>query len=395
MKDLKVLLTDFHYKKEFTPVENITAGVLYTVLGLPSAVYWAVAKTRNFLYKKRILKSYKSPLYTISVGNITTGGTGKTPITAEIANYLAKKGGFPAILSRGYGGKLNNKNVNVISDGLTINHTAIEAGDEPFWLSKHCKNTAVLTCSSRVKSAKFAKENLNCTALILDDGFQHLKLQRDLNILVVDSEKKFSNGCMLPLGALREPLSSIKRADKIVVVNKSFNDKKAKAYARFLRKKYSIPVFVCSMVPDEIYNIKTNEKLSDSAAVIAFSAISLIVSSIMIAIITYASVIERIKEIGVLRSLGARKRDVGRVFIAEAAIIGFVSAIIAIIVTLIINLIINIVLGNLVGISTIASLNIVTAIAMMVLCIGLNVIASLAPAVMASKKDPVVALRSE
>lgn len=273
MKDIKVLLTDFHYKKEFTPVEKITAGVLYTVLGLPSAVYWAVAKTRNFLYKKRILKSYKSPLYTISVGNITTGGTGKTPITAEIANYLAKKGGFPAILSRGYGGKLNNKNVNVISDGLTINHTAIEAGDEPFWLSKHCKNTAVLTCSSRVKSAKFAKENLNCTALILDDGFQHLKLQRDLNILVVDSEKKFSNGCMLPLGALREPLSSIKRADKIVVVNKSFNDKKAKAYARFLRKKYSIPVFVCSMVPDEIYNIKTNEKLSDSAAVIAFSAI--------------------------------------------------------------------------------------------------------------------------
>lgn len=130
-------------------------------------------------------------------------------------------------------------------------------------------------------------------------------------------------------------------------------------------------------------------------ALIAFSAISLIVSSIMIAIITYASVIERIKEIGVLRSLGARKRDVGRVFIAEAAIIGFVSAIIAIIATLIINLIINIVLGKLVGISTIASLNIVTAIAMIVLCIGLNVIASLAPAVMASKKDPVVALRSE
>lgn len=130
-------------------------------------------------------------------------------------------------------------------------------------------------------------------------------------------------------------------------------------------------------------------------ALVAFSAISLVVSSIMISIITYASVIERTKEIGVLRSLGARKKDISRVFMAEAVIIGLVSAVIAIIVTLILNLIINIVLGNLVGVSNIAQLNVGTAFAMIALCVLLNLLASLIPANIASKKDPVVALRSE
>lgn len=130
-------------------------------------------------------------------------------------------------------------------------------------------------------------------------------------------------------------------------------------------------------------------------ALLAFSAISLVVSSIMIAIITYASVIERIKEIGVLRSLGARKRDVGRVFRAEACIIGAVSAIIALVFTLIINLIINSILASVVGVSNIAALTPFTALMMIVLCVGLNLIASLIPARIAANKDPVVALRTE
>lgn len=271
---MKVFLTEFHYKKNFTPFEAITAGVLYAVLSVPSLVYLSIVKTRNFLYKKNILKSYKPHLYTISVGNLTTGGTGKTPITAEIANYFSKKGDFPAILSRGYGGSLPNSDVNVISDGMLVNYNALEAGDEPFWLAQHCPKSAVLTCSSRVKAAKFAKNNLHCTKLILDDGFQHQKIGRDLNILVVDCEKQFSNGCVLPLGALRDPMSEIKRADKIIVVNKSFNDKKAKTFARFLKKKYDKPAFICTMAPDTTYNIKTEHLIDDTQPVIAFSAIA-------------------------------------------------------------------------------------------------------------------------
>lgn len=271
---MKVFLTKFHYKKHFNTMETIQSVFLYILLSFPTFCYWCVVKIRNFLYQKNILKSYRPLLYTISVGNLTTGGTGKTPITAEIANYFVKRGDFPAVLSRGYGGTLNNKEVNVISDGKNINYKSVESGDEPYWLAKHCPKSAVLTCSSRIKSAKFAKNNLHCTKLILDDGFQHLKIQRDLNILVVDCEKQFSNGFVLPLGALRDPMSEIKRADRIIVVNKSFNDKKAKVFARYMHKKYAIPTFVCSMVPDKIYNIKTKEELQENLPVIAFSAIA-------------------------------------------------------------------------------------------------------------------------
>lgn len=272
---MKVFLTELHYKKDFTFLEGFTAGLAYIVLAVPSLFYLCAVKTRNFLYKKNILKTYKPHTYTISVGNLTTGGTGKTPITAEIANYFSKKGDYPAILSRGYGGKLSNKEVNIVSDGMSINFSAQQAGDEPVWLAKHCPKTAVLTCASRVKSAKFAKNTLHCTKLILDDGFQHQKLGRDLNILVVDSEKQFSNGCVLPLGALREPVSEIKRADRIIVVNKNYNDKKAKTFARYLKKKYSIPSYVCSMLPDEVYDIKNQDNsIDETQAVIAFSAIA-------------------------------------------------------------------------------------------------------------------------
>lgn len=266
---MKVYLTEFHYKKKYNLFDYLLCGVLF----VPSLGYLGITKFRNFLYRKDLIKSYKSFLYTISVGNLTTGGTGKTPITAEIANYLSSKGQLPAILSRGYGGRLKNKEVNVISDGNNIYYDSIDAGDEPFWLAQNCKGSAVLTCSSRVKSAIYAKDELKCSKLILDDGFQHLKIKRDLNILVVDSEKQFSNGMVLPLGALRESLKEIKRADKIVVVNKRFDDLRAKAYARFLRKTYKKPVFLCNMVPDKIYNIKTKEELVGNEPMMAFSAI--------------------------------------------------------------------------------------------------------------------------
>ena len=189
---MKVFLTKFHYKNNLSIFTKVLYLPLYIVLAIPTLFYWSITKLRNYLYKKNKLKVYKPHTYTISVGNLTTGGTGKTPITAEIANYFAKKGDYPAILSRGYGGNIQNKNVNIVSDGQKIYYTAQDAGDEPVWLANHCPKVAVLTCASRVKAAKFAKNELHCTKLILDDGFQHQKLSRDLNILVIDSEKQFS-----------------------------------------------------------------------------------------------------------------------------------------------------------------------------------------------------------
>lgn len=160
----------------------------------------------------------------------------------------------------------------------------------------------------------------------------------------------------------------------------------------FLAKKYQVEytdvsTLVIGMMGN-IIDIITN-------VLIAFSSVSLVVSSIMIAIITYASVIERTKEIGILRSLGSRKKDISRVFIAEASIIGLVSSVIALVSTLGINAIINVIMLNVANVGNIAILTLPTALVMIILCVGLNLIASLIPARIASKQDPVTALRTD
>ena len=150
------------------------------------------------MYDKRLIRPKKDDAFVISVGNFTTGGVGKTPVVAEIARYFVDKGERVAIVSRGYGGKLNNKNVNVISDGINLYHKADMAGDEPYWLAVNLDGCAVITCKNRVKSAEFAIKELGVTTIILDDGFQYRKLKRDLNVLLVDSEKMFGNEKLLP-----------------------------------------------------------------------------------------------------------------------------------------------------------------------------------------------------
>lgn len=266
---MKQFFTKFHYKKDYTGLDFISIFILF----FPTVFYFLAACVRNFLYKKGIIKTYKSPLYTIAVGNLTTGGTGKTPVAAAIAKYLDSKGEKVALLSRGYKGSLPNKDVNVIAQDGVINHTAAEAGDEPFWLAKNCPDCMVVTCSSRSKSAKFVEEQGNYTKLVLDDGYQHQKLQRDLNVLIVDADRQFSNGWVLPLGALREPVWEAKRADRIVVVNKNFESENAKKYCEVLKEKFDRPVFLCNMVPQYVYNIKTGLWLDKNTEIFAFSAI--------------------------------------------------------------------------------------------------------------------------
>lgn len=264
-----MFLTNFHYKKDYNGADLF---IIWALL-VPALVYGAVSSVRNFLYKKEILKTYKSPLYTIAVGNLTTGGTGKTPVAAAIAKYLDSKGEKVALLSRGYKGSLDNKNVNVISEDGIINYNAAEAGDEPYWLAKNCPDCMVVTSASRSKAAQFVESKGNYTRLVLDDGYQHQRLKRDMNLLIVDADKHFSNGWVLPMGALREPLWEAKRADKIVVVNKNCESQNAKNYCEELREKCQRPLFLCNMVPMEVYNIKTGMDLEKHKDIFAFSAI--------------------------------------------------------------------------------------------------------------------------
>lgn len=226
---------------------------------------------KNKLYDEGKLIPKKVDAYVISVGNLTTGGVGKTPVVAEIAKYLTEKGEKVAIVSRGYGGKLSG--VRVISDGDKIFFNAGLSGDEPRWLAENTK-AVVITSKNRYKGAKFAIDKFGATKIILDDGFQHRKLHRDLNIVLIDSEKGFGNENLLPAGPLREGLESFDRIDKLVVVSKNTDHLRAEKYAKIMGKKLKKDAVVCYSEPDDIYNIfNPEEKLEKSEKVLAFSAI--------------------------------------------------------------------------------------------------------------------------
>lgn len=237
--------------------------LIMPVLLFCSLFYGLVVNIRNLLYKFKILKCTKLKAYVISIGNLTTGGTGKTPITCEIANYIREKlGKRTAIISRGYGGKLSNKNTNIISDGEIIYYDSDMAGDEPFWLAVNSKNTAVITGKNRVKSGQYATDNFKSEILLLDDGFQHLKLKRDSDIVLIDCFQVFGNGFLLPAGPLRESENQLKRADKIIIVNKKpfekNSDEQCRKFAGKIYEKYGKITLICNIYPDKIYDLKTN-----------------------------------------------------------------------------------------------------------------------------------------
>lgn len=264
--NLKNRITKLHYDKN-------AKGLFVDMLDFFSLFYGFVSRMRNLFYDKGILKQIKIDAKVISVGNVTTGGVGKTPLVAKLAQYYIDKDEKVAVISRGYGGKLSNKKVNLISDGVNIYHDAIEAGDEAYWHAINNPMSCVLTCKDRVKAAKYAVDSLGCSIIILDDGFQHRRIARDLDIVLVDSELCFGNEKLLPAGPLREGKEAFERIDKLVVVNKSGNSDRAVKYAKILGKKLNCDAVVCSTEPDYIYNIVSNERLASGEAITALCAI--------------------------------------------------------------------------------------------------------------------------
>ena len=267
---MRLFISKLHYKKNLTVYEK-TIMVLLRFLGI---FYNSVVRLRNKMYDKKLLRTYNSKSFVISIGNLTTGGAGKTPVTLETAKYYLSLNKKVAVLSRGYGGQIDNRKPNLISDGSGALFTAALAGDEPVWLSNNAKGAYVVTCSNRIKAEKFVKEKYNPDIIILDDGFQHRKMKRDIDIVLIDAKKKFGNGYTLPAGPLREEIKNIKRADKVVVVNKNFDSKNALKYCDYLKKKFKKDTYLCKIVPEYAYNILTDEELPLGTKIMAFSAIA-------------------------------------------------------------------------------------------------------------------------
>ena len=189
------------------------------LLGAASLAYGAGVLGRKALYDLKILKRRKIKAKVICIGNLTTGGTGKTPAVLLAAETLRKRGHEVAILSRGYGGTAPKKDVTVLLDGR---HTDWRlCGDEPWMIhqSLQGQGVPVLVCPDRTKAGELAVEMYGSSVVILDDGFQHLKLHRDLDVVLVNATDPFGGGRLLPLGNLREPVSALRRAQIVIITH--------------------------------------------------------------------------------------------------------------------------------------------------------------------------------
>ncbi|MCU0531049.1 MAG: tetraacyldisaccharide 4'-kinase [Syntrophales bacterium] len=187
--------------------------IFFYLLSLP---YGAAVRARNRLFDLGALPQEDAGCPVVSVGNLTVGGTGKTPMTIRVAGMLRERGMRPAVLSRGYGGK-STAGVLVVSDGRQTLAGPDEAGDEPVLIARRLPGVPVLAGAKRALTGRYARENFGADVLVLDDGFQHRWIRRDLDIVLLDSREPLGNGFLLPRGPLREPPASLERAGVVVL----------------------------------------------------------------------------------------------------------------------------------------------------------------------------------
>jgi tetraacyldisaccharide 4'-kinase len=180
------------------------AGSLYIFLIMISKIYSVIIRLRNFCYDRHIFAIHHAKAIIISIGNVTTGGTGKTPLVAWLCNEIIKK----------EQNSPNNCRLAVLTRGYK---TAKKNTDEPALLAENCSQADVVINPDRVKGAAAAMGKFSANMLIMDDGFQHRRLSRDLDIVTIDATCPFGYGRIIPAGLLREPLSSLKRANAIVI----------------------------------------------------------------------------------------------------------------------------------------------------------------------------------
>jgi tetraacyldisaccharide 4'-kinase len=188
------------------------------VFDMLSWLYGLAATTRRRCYQSGLLASTRLAHPVLSVGNLTIGGTGKTPLVMYLARVFQSSGFHPAILTRGYRGRAEKSQL-LVSDGSKMLCEAAECGDEAFLMAQKLPGLPVAVGRKRSLSARLipgygADEKL---VFLLDDGFQHLQLERDLDLLVLDATDPFASGRVLPFGRLREPLAALERADRLVV----------------------------------------------------------------------------------------------------------------------------------------------------------------------------------
>jgi tetraacyldisaccharide 4'-kinase len=245
-----------HFSKFFNDLINSPKGsrlgrkVLFP-LCLLSFFYGWVVSVRTFFYARGIFSTHSLPCKVVSVGNITLGGAGKTPFVCLLSEMIQSRGFRVAVLSRGYKGNFKDPFA-LVTDGERILMGAREAGDEPYLLAEKLRGVPVIVGRERWLSGKYAVERFQTEVVILDDGFQHLPLDRDLNLLLIDSASPFGNGYLFPRGSLREPLKALSRAEAVILtkVQECANIKNLKENLK--KKLAECPIFEAEYTPGEV-----------------------------------------------------------------------------------------------------------------------------------------------
>ena len=242
--------------------------VLLAVLKAFSLLFAAIVSCRYFLYRVGLLRRWPLGIQVISIGNVTAGGTGKTPVTEIFARTLAAEGRKVAILSRGYRrkeapwiqrvftGEITKPLV--VSDGRHVLLDAAIGGDEPYMLASNLPGVAVLVDRDRVKAGRYAVKKFGCDTLILDDGFQYQRLKHSIEVVLVDATNPFGNGNLLPRGILREPARHLKRAD-IIFLTKCRGDTSA-VVADIRRYNQAAEIVECTHAPKVLKDVWSREE---------------------------------------------------------------------------------------------------------------------------------------
>lgn len=291
---LKRQLNSFeHYTIDviFGRREGMRATVFAGFLQGLSYLFSGIAQARLWLYRKRILHDQPLGCLVVVVGNLTVGGTGKTPVVEKFARALRDRGRKVAILSRGYRSKsapmwkkwwyrlshTAEPPPRIVSDGQRVLLNSEEAGDEPYMLARNLPGVFVIVDKNRVKAGTYAIKKFGCDTLILDDGFQYLPLKGRLNLLLVDKTNPFGNGHLLPRGILREPIKHLKRAS-YVFLTKSDGVRDMELEELIQKHNPGVDVIECAHRPQYLQRFGTDERQPlewlDGKKVGAFSGIA-------------------------------------------------------------------------------------------------------------------------
>jgi len=251
------------------------ASILRIVLRLLSFIYLAIVQLRLYLYRKRILKERQLGCLVISIGNLTVGGTGKTPVVEKFARALQSGGRRVAILSRGYKsidrrkkktwweralGQGPETTPRVVSDGKRVLLDSGTSGDEPYMLASNLRGVAVVVDKDRVKGGLHALKELGVDTLLLDDGLQYLHLKHRLDIVLVDRQAPFGNEHLLPRGTLREPPRNLRRASYIFIT-KCNGESNSELIQRIRQHNRTAEIIECTHKPLYLKHVYREERL--------------------------------------------------------------------------------------------------------------------------------------